>query len=165
MIQKMHVQTKMATKRICRLLDLEEEEDEDSFMFQLFLGAFIVSKQQRRKHKYWIHPLLLKRKTHRSYHHLVQELRLHSNKFQEYFRMSIEKFEELLNLVGPLLQKHPRNREPISPEQRFSICLRLTFNYCSERPLLTKKLWNLLHNCQTEKRECPWTGCNFFLLS
>ena len=114
----------MAVKRLERfncLLDLEEEEDED--FFELFVSVYhLLSK--KRKHRFWIHPIVLKRKQHGSFHHLVQELRLHGAKFQEYFRMTVTQFEDLLAKVGESLQKTTRSRETISPTQRLAICLR-----------------------------------------
>ena len=120
--QRASLQFKMAAATFQQILDLEDEEDDD-FMFQLFIRAFEQGKRKR-KHKFWVHPILLKRKTLGSYHHLVQELQLHGTKFQEYFRMSVTQFEELLSVVGPHLQKTARNREPITAAQRLAICLR-----------------------------------------
>ena len=44
----------------------------------------------------------------------------------KYLRMTLERFENLLDVVGPLIQKKQtcRSRQPISPEQRLVITLR-----------------------------------------
>ncbi|KAL2093032.1 hypothetical protein ACEWY4_010344 [Coilia grayii] len=58
-------------------------------------------------------------------HRLVLELRLDSDLFQQYFRLSRELFDELLARVGPSISKlDTRFRRAIGPAQRLAICLR-----------------------------------------
>ncbi|KAL2096773.1 hypothetical protein ACEWY4_005980 [Coilia grayii] len=53
------------------------------------------------------------------------ELRLHSDLFQQYFRLSRELFDELLARVGPRIAKMDTPfRKAIGPAQRLAICLR-----------------------------------------
>ncbi|KAL2099463.1 hypothetical protein ACEWY4_005943 [Coilia grayii] len=81
--------------------------------------------KRRRKHRYWVHPVRLGREQHGEYHRLVLELRLDSDLFQQYFRLSRELFDELLARVGPSISKlDTRFRRAIGPAQRLAICLR-----------------------------------------
>ena len=60
------------------------------------------------------------------YHNLVQEMRLkdHSMRFN-YLRMLPSTFDDLLDLVGPLLMKGTTNfRKPLPPELRVAVALR-----------------------------------------
>ena len=112
---------KMAASRKRRLLKLIQEEE------HMFLEMIVISnaaKKKKRTHKYWIHPILLNRKTLGTYHSLVQELKLHGDKFRQYFRVSTEQFENLLTITGPHLTKYGPSRETISASQRLAICLR-----------------------------------------
>ena len=56
--------------------------------------------------------------------------------FYKYFRMTPERFDHLLSLVGPMLSKKSLYREPISPDERFAVILRLlaTSNYLQTIP-------------------------------
>ena len=42
----------------------------------------------KRKHRFWIHPILNKRKEYGACYHLVRELELDEEKYIEYFRIS-----------------------------------------------------------------------------
>ena len=42
----------------------------------------------KRKHRFWIHPILNERKEYGAFYHLVRELELDEEKYIEYFRMS-----------------------------------------------------------------------------
>ncbi|KAK0145845.1 Protein ALP1-like [Merluccius polli] len=50
---------------------------------------------QRRRHRFWVHPILLGPDTHREYHRPIQELRLDFVQFQRYFRLDTSQFDEL----------------------------------------------------------------------
>ncbi|KAK0153342.1 Protein ANTAGONIST OF LIKE HETEROCHROMATIN PROTEIN 1 [Merluccius polli] len=63
---------------------------------------------QRRRHRFWVHPILLGRETHREFHRLIQDLDF--IQFQRYFRMDTSQFDELLVRVVPELQ----DRTPVS---------------------------------------------------
>ena len=115
------VQSKMAATRLKQILTLEEEQN--NLFFQIILLALTTSNPKR-KHRFWVHPILKKRNTHGTFHHLVQELRLHGDQFQRYFRLSVVQFEELLTIIGPKLKRRARNRVPICEAQRLAICLR-----------------------------------------
>ena len=58
-----------------------------------------LRRKKKRKHRFWVHEMLQKRKEHGVYHHLVKELELDQERFHQYFRMSKEQFGELLSYV------------------------------------------------------------------
>ena len=43
---------------------------------------------KKRRHRFWVHDILQKRKEHGIYHHVVRELESDRDKYHEYFRMS-----------------------------------------------------------------------------
>uniref|UniRef100_A0A671Q543 DDE Tnp4 domain-containing protein n=1 Tax=Sinocyclocheilus anshuiensis TaxID=1608454 RepID=A0A671Q543_9TELE len=74
---------------------------------------------------YWVHPLNQRRRQQGHFHHLVAELRLHSQHHHQYFRMSVEQMDELLSLIGPELTRQSTNyRAAIEPKQRLAVGLR-----------------------------------------
>ena len=70
-----------------------EDDLEDQLKVAIILG---LQKQMRkkRKHRFWVHDILKKREHQGAYNHLVQELAMDPDKFYEYFRMSVQQFEE-----------------------------------------------------------------------
>jgi len=99
-------------------------DDSDS---ELAVLAFVYSQLPREssKRRFWIHDVIRKRSELGEYHRLVQELRLDSTRFQQYFRMTPTKFDELLSLVGPLIQREDTSfRKAIEPGQRLAITIR-----------------------------------------
>ena len=79
-----------------------------------------------RHRRFWVREVLKRRRQQSQYHILVQELQLHDREyFFKYLRMSPERFEHLLKLVAPFIQKKKcRSREPISPAERLVITIR-----------------------------------------
>uniref|UniRef100_A0A3B1K630 DDE Tnp4 domain-containing protein n=1 Tax=Astyanax mexicanus TaxID=7994 RepID=A0A3B1K630_ASTMX len=72
----------------------------------------------------WVHETLRSRE-HLGEFRLVKELRLHDDRFQNYFRLSREQFDLVLMRVGPVVYRMKTNfRDPISATQRLAICLR-----------------------------------------
>ena len=57
----------------------------------------------KRKHRFWIHPILNKRKEYGAFYHLVRELDLDEEKYIEYFRMSPRQLDMLQSYVGLLI--------------------------------------------------------------
>ncbi len=56
---------------------------------------------------------------------VVLRLREFPNHFHKYFQMTVNQFDELLNLLEPHIRKKRTNyRKPISPAQRLAVCLR-----------------------------------------
>ncbi|KAL8600804.1 hypothetical protein ACOMHN_055999 [Nucella lapillus] len=83
-----------------------------------------MKKRQKRRHRWWVHAILEKRRQYGTYHHLVQELQLDGEMFQQYFRLSQEQFSQVLFLIGDTLIKDNRIRDVISPRERLAVCLR-----------------------------------------
>ena len=94
--------------------------------FQEILKAAYAKRLRvaKRKHRFWSHPILNKRKEYGAFYHLVRELELDKEKYIEYFRMSPQQLDILLSYVGPLITKQRTVREPIDAKQRLAICLR-----------------------------------------
>ena len=98
------------------------------------LLALLVAKKRElqkegklkiRKHRVWVRKILTERKSKGEYHVLVKELKLFDHEFFfKQFRMSPTRFEELLQLVGPVITKSSLRREAIGPEERLCITLR-----------------------------------------
>ncbi len=82
-------------------------------------------KKQRAKKRFWVRSIYKKRKEKGEYSSLVLESRLVDHEiFYQMFRMSPCKFDELLSIVGPKIQRDCLRREPISPEERLYVTLR-----------------------------------------
>ena len=77
------------------------------------LCLIILALRMRRKKspRYWVHPLVQMRKTLGQFYTLHNRLLNHPEKFFSYYRMSIASFNELLEKVGPRLQRRERVRE------------------------------------------------------
>ena len=59
------------------------------------------------------------------FHHLLQELRLDDSRFQRYFGLTGDQFEDLLARVGTKISRQDTNyRRSISAAECLSICLR-----------------------------------------
>lgn len=58
------------------------------------------------------------------YHRIFEDLCRQPEKFQQYFRMSKQTFNYILNEITPLIRKSNRARECISPEERLMLTLR-----------------------------------------
>ncbi|KAL8582017.1 hypothetical protein ACOMHN_027998 [Nucella lapillus] len=82
-----------------------------------------MKKRKQRRHRWWVHAILEKRRQYGTYHHLVQELQLDGEMFQQYFRLSREQFSQVLFLIGDTLIKDNRIRDVISPRERLAVCL------------------------------------------
>ncbi|KAM7309951.1 protein ALP1-like [Ixodes scapularis] len=89
-------------------------------------SAAMCLRSRRREPREWIRFLLRSRATHGEFHQLVRYMRLDDGSdFFRYFRMTPQRFDHLLSLVGPLLQKKATFfREPISPAERLSFTIR-----------------------------------------
>lgn len=100
---------------------MSSSEDEDLFLFCLMESE----EEEKRERQLWVHPINKKRDTFGEFHHLFPDLLKDNRKFFQYFRMSPEKFYELLNMLTPLIEKQNTNfRRPVSPEERLAVCLR-----------------------------------------
>ncbi|KAM4543482.1 uncharacterized protein V3H82_021405 [Fundulus diaphanus] len=88
----------------------------------LAVACLLALKRRKRP---WVSPLNRQRRQHGDFYRLVAELRMDSERHQQYFRMSAEKMDELLSFVGPELSRQLTNyRAPIEPKQRLAVGLR-----------------------------------------
>ena len=95
-----------------------ESDDSDDDVLLLYA----VGNKRERK---WVHELNMKRREFGEFHHLMKQLRQDEMKFEEYFRMSSNQFEQLLSLIKDDIEKKEVNyRESISTEERLALCLR-----------------------------------------
>ena len=74
---------------------------------------------------YWVHPINALREEKGEFYTLYPDLRHFTPKFFAMYRMNPRKFDQLLRLVGPHLEKKwTRLRSPLSPEHKLVIALR-----------------------------------------
>lgn len=78
--------------------------------------------KKKYKKRFWIDPLFERRHEYGFYYASVP--RLTPEKFRNYYRVTATQFEELLNLVAPIITKQTVIREPLPPAERLSIMLR-----------------------------------------
>ena len=76
--------------------------------------------------RFWVRKIFQERKKYGLYHILTDELRLFDKEyFFRFVRMTPQRFEHLLSLVGTHLQRTTtKMREPISPAERLVLTLR-----------------------------------------
>ena len=85
-------------------------------------------KKNRYRKRFWIRPILQRRKEQGEYFNLAREMQLADHEsFFKYFRMSPTLFENLLAVVAPLILKSDEKREPVSPAETLSVTLRYLF--------------------------------------
>lgn len=97
----------------------------------LMTGLLLIIRQRRRrrrikkKKKYWVHPLLSQRHQKGLFCHLVSDLRKNETKFFQYFRMSINSYDELLTLLQERLRRQDTvMRKAVSAEEKLVVTLR-----------------------------------------
>ena len=75
--------------------------------------------------RFWVRKIFQEREIYGLYHILTDELRLFDKEyFFRFVRMTPQRFEHLLSLVGPHLQQTTtKMREPISPAERLVLTL------------------------------------------
>ena len=80
-----------------KLLLLSAAVEEANFQEILIATYAKRLRVAKRKHRFWIHPLLNKRKEYGAFYHLVGELELDEEKYIEYFRISPQQLDMLLS--------------------------------------------------------------------
>lgn len=88
-------------------------------------------RKQREKRQYRVHPILHDRMTQSMFLTLYPKLREHNKKFFNYFRMSVQSFDELLEIVKEDLSPCENYvvRDVVSAEEKLVITLRLVIRY------------------------------------
>lgn len=75
--------------------------------------------------KYWVHPLIENRENSKKFLVFFNDLRKYPEKFFDYYRMSINSFDELLQKVRESISKnYTQLRNPITPEERLTVTIR-----------------------------------------
>ena len=101
-------------------MDITTDDSDD----EMLMMGYHILKRRRRK-RMWVHDINSKREELGEYHKLVNELRQHPDKFYTYFRMSKEKFDELVEILTPTLHRQTSHfRRPIGVPEQLAICLR-----------------------------------------
>ncbi len=87
---KMDNQSKI---QLC-LMDMEQHE----LLLIAVAHTFMQLKthNQRRKHRWWVHDIIKNRLQQWAYHNLVKDLQFDEEKFQQYFRLTREQFDQVL---------------------------------------------------------------------
>ena len=85
-------------------------------------GELDAAQKHRR---YWVHPLHSSKEYDMKFQLFYDNLKKYPEKFFDYYRMSIQSFEELLEKVRLNLTKETTHlRNPLSPEERLTVTLR-----------------------------------------
>lgn len=96
-----------------------DRQTETTLLLWQFLE--LLDKENQKEKRFWVHPINQKR----NIPDFIRELRNDPDKFYNYCRMSMETFDELLNLVEDRIKKQNTNyRRCISAEERLIITLR-----------------------------------------
>lgn len=79
----------------------------------------------RNRRRFWVDNLWKERESKGEFNNLFNDLKYDVQKFYDYHRMDYEKFQALLNICRPYIEKQRTNfRNPIEADQRLSLCLR-----------------------------------------
>jgi hypothetical protein len=97
-------------------------------ILQLFvIWKQIVKQEKEARHRIWVRPIFTERRRllQGDSDNLVKEMELADHEmFYNYCRMSTELFDQLLNIVGPHIEKQNVIRDPIPARTRLLVCLR-----------------------------------------
>jgi len=92
------------------------------------VAAFVVLDEEENKSsktREWVHAINKKRETLGEFHRLVQELKKDTKRFHMYFRMTMEEFDFLHELIKPdIYKQNTQLRRAVSTEERLAVCLR-----------------------------------------
>ena len=86
---------------------MAEEESDTEEILALYLYA---RRRRKRNRRVAVHEILQRMPIYGEYHHLVQELYFHPDKFRRYFRMTKEQFDRLLGLIEDDIQKKKQHK-------------------------------------------------------
>ena len=103
----------------------DERDEEETLLLSLLYRR---RSRRRRSRSVWVRAIFAKRQQQGEYSNLLQEMRLSDPQCHfQYLRMSKERFDILLSLVGPLLAKRhyfSGQRTEITPAERLAVTLR-----------------------------------------
>ena len=108
----------------------------------LVLHMIMWRRRWRRKRRnMWVHPINIKRPEFGIFSHLYPYLLENEEKFHGVFRVNIEQFYSLSQVVGEEIRKQNTNyRRAISPEERLAIFLR----YVLQKSVGDKKRFSII---------------------
>lgn len=87
--------------------------------------SLIVSRSKKKQRSVWVRPYYLQRSETGAFKVIVKPLLTDPGLFRKYMRVHPSQFEELFQLVEPLISKQiTRFRAPIPANQRLAIVLR-----------------------------------------
>lgn len=99
-----------------------DTSDEEFVALCVVLEEEEVAREKNKKRK-WVHEINLKRQEYGEFHHLFPDLLEDEQKFFNYFRMSSEKFYDLLKILD--IQKEDTTfRKAISAEEKLAVTLK-----------------------------------------
>ena len=85
---------------------------------EIIVMYWYAKQRRKRKRCVSVHEILQRRSEFGEYHHLVQELHFHPEKFQQYFRMTEEQFDYILQLIADDICKQDTNwKKAITPRE------------------------------------------------
>lgn len=112
------------------------------------LTLILLERRKRRnRRRLWVRNWIKRREIEDTVHKLIRDLRNEesSDEFRNFFRMSPELFDDLLDKVSPIIIKKDTNfRKAISPETRLAITIRYLASGDSYRSLML--LFRVPHN-------------------
>ena len=88
------------------------------------LAAFALYQLECTTRKWWVHPLNKDRKEKSEYYNMTLDLRKFDDRFFDMYRLHVNQFDQLLEILKPELEKmHTNYREALSAEERLIITL------------------------------------------
>lgn len=106
---------------------LQRKVGKQNILKLIALWKLLVEREGEKRQRIWVRPIFtqLRRHLQGASDNLIIEMELQDKEmFHNYCRMSIEMFHQLLNIVGPFLEKQIVVRDPIPARTRLLICLR-----------------------------------------
>ena len=107
---------------------MDENEDEIATVATTALLTVLLARsrqKKRRKRKVWVKPWIASRETDGAFHKLMKDLEKDVDSLNNYLRMDLPAFEELLGNTGKYLQKKDTVfRNSISPAEQLAVTLR-----------------------------------------
>ncbi|KAJ8953428.1 hypothetical protein NQ318_023547 [Aromia moschata] len=95
-------------------MDIEEET---------LLLALLVDEDEELQ-RIWVHSINLDRENKGEFHSIFQELREDKDRFFVYFRMTVECFDEILDIIiSDIKKKFTHYRRPIQAAERLAVTL------------------------------------------
>ena len=107
---------------------MDENEDEIATVATTALLTVLLARslrKKRRKRKVWVKPWIASRETDGAFHKLMKDLEKDVDSLNNYLRMDLPAFEEVLGKTGKYLQKKDTVfRNSISPAEQLAVTLR-----------------------------------------